>query len=196
VGRASAALTSRTRRTACTSILLTTSPCVECIPIEHFTIRIRIRIRPQRYQEETRKAIESINAVMAHLGAAALDLLTDRDKLLMLVAGGSALALGVYGARCARGPRALGRLAVRLAGCDICMRHQHGAAGSWMNQAVCDADSEAEGRASLPVPFPDLTALGAILQLNPQLAARACHAGRARASPAARRSGGWARPSW
>lgn len=37
---------------------------------------------------------------MAHLGAAAADLLTDRDKLVMLVAGGSALALGVYGARC------------------------------------------------------------------------------------------------
>jgi hypothetical protein len=40
---------------------------------------------------------------MAHLGAAAADLLTDRDKLVMLVAGGSALALGVYGARCVVG---------------------------------------------------------------------------------------------
>jgi hypothetical protein len=36
---------------------------------------------------------------MSHLGSAALELLTDRDKLIMLVAGGSALALGVYGAR-------------------------------------------------------------------------------------------------
>jgi hypothetical protein len=46
---------------------------------------------------------------MAHLGAAALDLLTDKDKLAMLVAGGSALALGVYGARWGafvRAPRA------------------------------------------------------------------------------------------
>jgi hypothetical protein len=62
-----------------------------------------------RYQEETRKAIESINAVMSHLGAAAVDLLTDRDKLLMLVAGGTALALGVYGAR--EGVRVAGKTA-------------------------------------------------------------------------------------
>jgi len=62
-----------------------------------------------RYQEETRKAIESINAVMSHLGAAAVDLLTDRDKLLMLVAGGTALAVGVYGAR--EGVRVAGKTA-------------------------------------------------------------------------------------
>lgn len=59
-----------------------------------------IFIHFNRYQEETKKAVESINAVMSHLGTAALELLTDRDKLLMLVAGGSALAVGVYGARC------------------------------------------------------------------------------------------------
>jgi hypothetical protein len=40
---------------------------------------------------------------MASLGTAARELLTDRDKLAMLVAGGSALALGVYGARCVCG---------------------------------------------------------------------------------------------
>lgn len=57
-------------------------------------------IHTNRYSEETKKAVESINAVMAHLGSAALELLTDRDKLLMLVAGGSALAIGVYSARC------------------------------------------------------------------------------------------------
>eukprot|EP00775_Hariotina_reticulata_P009234 gene9234-9399_t len=62
-----------------------------------------------KFQEETRKAIESINAVMTHLGAAAVDLLTDRDKLLMLVAGGTALALGVYGAR--EGVRVAGKTA-------------------------------------------------------------------------------------
>jgi ATPase family AAA domain-containing protein 3A/B len=44
---------------------------------------------------------------MAHLGGAAVELLTDRDKLLMLVAGGSALALGVYGAR--EGTRVAGK---------------------------------------------------------------------------------------
>ncbi|KAI8463565.1 MAG: hypothetical protein J3K34DRAFT_526885 [Monoraphidium minutum] len=67
-----------------------------------------------RYQEETRKALESINAVMSHLGQAALSLLTDRDKLIMLVAGGSALALGVYGAR--EGARVAGRSAERWLG--------------------------------------------------------------------------------
>lgn len=68
----------------------------------------------RRYQEETRKAIESINAVMSHLGAAAVDLLTDTNKLLMLVAGGSALALGVYGAR--EGARVAGKAAERWLG--------------------------------------------------------------------------------
>uniref|UniRef100_A0A383WCV6 AAA+ ATPase domain-containing protein n=1 Tax=Tetradesmus obliquus TaxID=3088 RepID=A0A383WCV6_TETOB len=67
-----------------------------------------------KYQEETRKAIESINAVMSHLGAAAVDLLTDTNKLLMLVAGGSALALGVYGAR--EGARVAGKAAERWLG--------------------------------------------------------------------------------
>lgn len=67
-----------------------------------------------RYQEETKKAVESINAVMSHLGAAAVSLLTDTNKLVMLVAGGSALALGVYGAR--EGARVAGRAAERWLG--------------------------------------------------------------------------------
>lgn len=71
-------------------------------------------LSPCRYQEETRKAIESINAVMSHLGAAAVELLTDTNKLLMLVAGGSALALGVYGAR--EGARVAGKAAERWLG--------------------------------------------------------------------------------
>lgn len=68
----------------------------------------------KRYQEEARKAIESINAIMSHLGAAAVDLLTDRDKLIMLVAGGSALAVGVYGAR--EGARVTGKAVERWLG--------------------------------------------------------------------------------
>jgi hypothetical protein len=52
-----------------------------------------------RYQEEARKALEMINAVMSHLGAAAVDLLTDRNKLAMAVGGLSAVFLGLYGAR-------------------------------------------------------------------------------------------------
>jgi ATPase family AAA domain-containing protein 3A/B len=67
-----------------------------------------------RYQEETRKAIESINAVMSHLGAAAVELLTDTNKLVMLVVGGSALALGVYGAR--EGTRVAGKAMERWLG--------------------------------------------------------------------------------
>ncbi|KAF6259265.1 hypothetical protein COO60DRAFT_1514012 [Scenedesmus sp. NREL 46B-D3] len=67
-----------------------------------------------KYQEETRKAIESINAVMSHLGTAAVDLLKDTNKLIMLVAGGSALALGVYGAR--EGARVAGKAAERWLG--------------------------------------------------------------------------------
>jgi hypothetical protein len=69
---------------------------------------------PPRYQEETRKAIESINAVMAHLGGAAAELLTDTNKLVMLVVGGSALALGVYGAR--EGTRVAGKAVERWLG--------------------------------------------------------------------------------
>lgn len=67
-----------------------------------------------RYQEETKKAIESINAVMSHLGAAAVDLLTDRNKLLTVVAGATALALGVYGAK--EGARVTGRTVERWLG--------------------------------------------------------------------------------
>lgn len=76
----------------------------------------------RRYQEETKKAIESINAVMAHLGAAAAELLTDTNKLLMLVAGGSALALGVYGAR--EGARVAGKAAERWLGTPKLVRKQ------------------------------------------------------------------------
>jgi ATPase family AAA domain-containing protein 3A/B len=52
-----------------------------------------------RYQEETKKAVESINAVFGHLGTAARDLLADREKAAAVVVGATALALGVYGAR-------------------------------------------------------------------------------------------------
>lgn len=67
-----------------------------------------------KYQEETRKAIESINAVMSHMGAAAVELLTDTNKLIMVVAGGSALAVGVYGAR--EGARVAGKAIDRWLG--------------------------------------------------------------------------------
>lgn len=52
-----------------------------------------------RYQEETKKAVESINAVFGHLGTAARDVLADKEKAAALVVGATALALGVYGAR-------------------------------------------------------------------------------------------------
>ncbi len=63
---------------------------------------------------------------MAHLGSAAAELLTDRDKLLMLVAGGSALALGVYGAR--EGARVAGRAAERWLGTPKLVRETSRAA--------------------------------------------------------------------
>lgn len=52
-----------------------------------------------KLEEERKKAMELINATFAHLGGAATDLLTDRDKMAMLVLGGSALALGYFAAR-------------------------------------------------------------------------------------------------
>lgn len=52
-----------------------------------------------KYQEEARKALEAINAVMSHLGVAALELVTDTNKLVMAVGGFSALFLGVYASR-------------------------------------------------------------------------------------------------
>lgn len=67
-----------------------------------------------KYQEETRKAIESINAIFTHLGSAAGELLTDTNKLVMLVVGGSGLALGVYGAR--EGTRVAGKALERWLG--------------------------------------------------------------------------------
>lgn len=41
-------------------------------------------------------AIESINAVMSHLGQAALELITDPNKLLTAVGGTTLLFLGLY----------------------------------------------------------------------------------------------------
>ncbi|KAG2495260.1 hypothetical protein HYH03_006533 [Edaphochlamys debaryana] len=52
-----------------------------------------------KYQEETRKAIESINAVMGHLGTAALELVTDTNKLLTAVGGTTLLFLGIFATR-------------------------------------------------------------------------------------------------
>lgn len=52
-----------------------------------------------KYQEEARKAIESINAVMGHLGTAAMELVTDPNKLLTAVGGTTLLFLGLYSTR-------------------------------------------------------------------------------------------------
>jgi len=52
-----------------------------------------------KLEEERKKAMELINATFAHLGSAAAELLTDREKMAMLVLGGSALALGYFASR-------------------------------------------------------------------------------------------------
>ncbi len=77
-----------------------------------------------RYQEETRKALESINAVMSRLGTAAVDLITDTNKLLTTVAGLSALALGVYASR--ESTRVAGKAVERWLGTPKLVRSWHG----------------------------------------------------------------------
>ena len=67
-----------------------------------------------RYQEETKKAIESINAIFGNLGNASLELLSDRTKLLTLVGGVTGLFLGVFGAR--EATRVIGRTIDRWLG--------------------------------------------------------------------------------
>ncbi|KAG1677962.1 hypothetical protein FOA52_001380 [Chlamydomonas sp. UWO 241] len=67
-----------------------------------------------KFQEETKKAVESINAVFSHLGQAAADLLTNQDKMLMLVGGTTAAFLGIYSAR--EGTRVAGRTIDRWLG--------------------------------------------------------------------------------
>ena len=52
-----------------------------------------------KFEEDRRRALDSINAVFSNLGTAASSLLADRQRLSAAVAGASALALGVYGAR-------------------------------------------------------------------------------------------------
>lgn len=49
-----------------------------------------------KYQEEARKALEAINAVMAHLGAAALELVTDTNKLAITVGAVGRLLLAFW----------------------------------------------------------------------------------------------------
>jgi ATPase family AAA domain-containing protein 3A/B len=61
---------------------------------------------------------------MVHLGSAAAELLTDTNKLVMLVVGGSALALGVYGAR--EGTRVAGKAVERWLGTPKLVR------GGWV----------------------------------------------------------------
>jgi ATPase family AAA domain-containing protein 3A/B len=67
-----------------------------------------------RYQEETKKAIESINAIFGNLGNASLELLADRTKLLTLVGGVTGLFLGIFGAR--EATRVVGRTIDRWLG--------------------------------------------------------------------------------
>jgi ATPase family AAA domain-containing protein 3A/B len=51
---------------------------------------------------------------MGHLGAAAMSVITDTNKLMVVVGGASALALGVYGAR--ESTRVVGKAAERWLG--------------------------------------------------------------------------------
>lgn len=75
-----------------------------------------------RYQEETRKAIETINAVASHMGDAAMSLLTDRTKLLVALGGATGLFLGLYGAR--EATRVVGKLAETYFGTPKLVRNR------------------------------------------------------------------------
>jgi predicted NBD/HSP70 family sugar kinase len=81
-----------------------------------------------RYEQEAKKAIEAINAVMGHLGAAAMSVITDTNKLMVVVGGASALALGVYGAR--ESTRVVGKAAERWLGTPKLV-------SGWVGRWVC-----------------------------------------------------------
>ncbi len=76
----------RRRAFVCAALCVTLScmcVCVICVCVcERESVCVCVRVSPQ---EEARKAIEAINAVMSHLGAAAVDLLTDQNKMIMAV---------------------------------------------------------------------------------------------------------------
>ena len=79
-------------------------------------------------EEGRKKALAEINAVFENLGSAASALLSDRAKLSAAVAGLSALALGVYGAR--EGTRVAARALDRWLGTPSLVR-ETSRAGLW-----------------------------------------------------------------
>ena len=79
-------------------------------------------------EEGRKKALAEINAVFSNLGSAASALLSDRAKLSAAVAGLSALALGVYGAR--EGTRVAARALDRWLGTPSLVR-ETSRAGLW-----------------------------------------------------------------
>lgn len=68
----------------------------------------------QRYEAELKRAVESINAVMGHVGAGVVALLSDGNRLAAAVGGATALFLGLYGAR--EGTRVFGKAVERWLG--------------------------------------------------------------------------------
>jgi ATPase family AAA domain-containing protein 3A/B len=74
---------------------------------------------------------------MSHLGTAARELLTDTNKLAMLAAGGSLLALGVYGAR--EATRVGGRAAEAWLGTPKLVRWLWGSRGVGGSEALSEA---------------------------------------------------------
>lgn len=68
---------------------------------ERENIEVRLREMRARMAEERKTRLEQIQAIFAGLGAGAQSVLEDRSKMTVLVAGLTALAVGVYGARAA-----------------------------------------------------------------------------------------------
>lgn len=66
---------------------------------ERENVEVRLREMRARMAEDRKTRLEAIQAIFGGLGSGARTLLEDRSKMITLVGGLTALALGVYGAR-------------------------------------------------------------------------------------------------
>lgn len=110
-------------------------------------------------EEGRKKALAEINAVFSNLGTAASALLSDRAKLSAAVAGLSALALGVYGAR--EGTRVAARALDRWLGTPSLVR-ETSRSGLWKKGSSSTTTTTAVAASNAKRDFSDIVLPGVL----------------------------------
>jgi ATPase family AAA domain-containing protein 3A/B len=106
-----------------------------------------------KLEEDRRRVLDSINAIFSNVGSAGAALLADRARLSAAVAGFSALALGIYGAR--EGARVAARAADRWLGTPALVR-ETSLARWWRPGSGAKAGAPAKGADAVKRDFSDI----------------------------------------